>query len=334
MPDIIFHIGLPKCASTNLQNSIFKDFPGFLGTHKELPYQNNFARQFVNLCPAGPRLSGNLRVAKKWKSQVLKHGKSYDPSVSRYIVSSELLSNGNKINSRPIVRFLKKFKSQVWSDGDVKVVLIIRHPAKRLASSYAQVSNYNPYASQKDFERYVEKTLLRQKRYLSGWVEDLFQNIGKENCCILLMEDIDRLEFWENLKYFCSLDGFEPKDMLCNVAGGEASNKYNSNQVGGYNRWNVKHYDSHAKANTQSIKIVGFFWPAGKFTKVREAVRQLIRRVFIFFYSFRFSASSYNDREGFIELTDEIFKKVNELQYEDHKLLSDLLERDLKNLGY
>ena len=43
MKDIIFHIGHPKCASTTLQNKVFINEPGYLGTAKTMP--NNLAKE-------------------------------------------------------------------------------------------------------------------------------------------------------------------------------------------------------------------------------------------------------------------------------------------------
>jgi hypothetical protein len=52
MKDIIFHIGFPKCASTTLQNKVFINETGYLGTAKTMP--NNLAKNYKKFLQLGP----------------------------------------------------------------------------------------------------------------------------------------------------------------------------------------------------------------------------------------------------------------------------------------
>ncbi|MDZ7755196.1 hypothetical protein [Rhodohalobacter sp.] len=55
MKQFIFHIGMHKCASTTLQNNVFRFEPGAIGTYKDLKAEENFGKQFQRLAPVGGR---------------------------------------------------------------------------------------------------------------------------------------------------------------------------------------------------------------------------------------------------------------------------------------
>src|SRR5690554_2393949 len=120
MPDLIFHIGLSKCASTTLQRKVLRTVPGYLGTGVDLDAPENFAKRFQALAPVGVRLRGNLSAARAWADRVLEYGHSRLPGVGRYIASSEGLCGRNRFQARPIIPFLRRFSEQIWTTGKVK----------------------------------------------------------------------------------------------------------------------------------------------------------------------------------------------------------------------
>jgi hypothetical protein len=107
MKDIIFHIGHPKCASTTLQNKIFKNELGYLGTAKTMP--NNLAKELQRLAPVAPSISWRKSEARRWGKKVSDVAKQNWPETERLIVSSEMNSNNNKLKNRPVIPFLKYF---------------------------------------------------------------------------------------------------------------------------------------------------------------------------------------------------------------------------------
>ena len=107
MRDIIFHIGHPKCASTTLQNKVFKSEPGYLGTAKTMP--NNLAKELQRIAPVAPSISWRKSEARRWGKKVSDVAKQNWPETERLIVSSEMNSNNNKLKNRPVIPFLKYF---------------------------------------------------------------------------------------------------------------------------------------------------------------------------------------------------------------------------------
>jgi hypothetical protein len=97
--DLILHIGFPKCASTTLQNYVFKGEDGYLGTYNGLKRSENFAKHFQFLSSVGPSLHGDFKQAKRWTKDVLNEFDTVN--LNRLILSSELLVNRNKIRERP-----------------------------------------------------------------------------------------------------------------------------------------------------------------------------------------------------------------------------------------
>lgn len=211
MPEIIIHIGFAKCASTTLQNLVFKGEEGYLGTHQELKKADNYGKQFKASTPVGPRQWSDFRQIRKWVEEVKQ---KHDHTVERFLLSDEMLTNKNKFNNRPIIPFLKKFSNEIWVDGPVKVILILRNHAERMASSYAQVANINPFASQADFEKHISRTLHKgHAQDYSKWVGELYEVLGQENVLILLMEEIGEISFWEQLNTFRRLTQFQPSSI-------------------------------------------------------------------------------------------------------------------------
>ena len=326
MPDLFFHIGLPKCASTTIQRKVLGSVPGYLGTGAALQAPENFAKQFQALAPVGPRLRGSISAARDWAERVLEYGQTLDLEMDRYIASSELLSNRNKLNPRPIVPFLRHFSDEVWTAGEVKVLLVLRNPADRIASSYAQNSSSTHGASQQHFEAHVERVLNRSFSTfdLAAWVDDLYQTMGQENVCVLLMEDIGTPRFWEDLKDFMRLEEFEPASML-NTQG---MNSRKSDP----NRWRLSEFSPMDKAKSQSGKLLGLVWPAGRLPGLRRNVRSALNQAIAGWH--RINPARKRARDTHIELTDDLRSRIQSHCRPVHERLATLLERDLSKLGY
>ncbi len=328
MPDLIFHIGLGKCASTTLQRKVLCTDPGYLGTGVDLGVPENFAKRFQALAPVGARLRGNLPAARAWADRVLEYGCTQHPDIDRYIVSSEGLSGRNRFQARPIIHFLRRFADEIWAAGKVKTLIVLRNPAERMASNYAQGASSTFGASQADFERHVEQQLTSRRPALDlgAWVDELYRELGQENVCVLLMEDIATLRFWTELKEFMQLEAFEPGSML--RADGMNTRKTLPNT------WRLAPFDAMARANAQSVKLLGLVWPAGRFHGTRKTTQKVLRNTLAGFHSINPKKRLERRRESQIKLTDELRQRIRNHYRPSHELLSKLLDRDLAPLGY
>lgn len=327
MPDIIFHIGLPKCASTTLQNQVFLKEDNYLGTHKALPLEVNYGKQFEFLTPTGPRFKGSISgVQKIFENLKNEYGNSFF-EVDRFILSSELLSNRNKIKERPIISFLQKFQKSYWTYGKVKVLMVLRNPSERLASSYAQESYMNAQASQFDFKNQTLKQLKSRNllRY-DKWVIELYKAFGSENVKILFMEDIKDQRFWEDLKGFCNLKKIEIKEFL------KESDRGNSHRSDA-KTWVLRDFQSQVKAKVLADNTFAVFWPTFLASKLRKRAYNIAYSKLELIYAQRYGKFE-NQERGTIELTPEIINNIQIAYANQTAALSKLLNRNLKEIGY
>jgi hypothetical protein len=320
--DLIVHIGLSKCASTTLQNQVFKGERGYLGTHQECSITQNYARQFKAFSPVGPRQWSNFRQVKRWVKSVREN---HDDSIKRYLLSDEMLTNRNKLVQRPVIPFLKKFSDTVWTDGQIKVILVLRIYAERIASGYAQVAASNPRASQADFERHIKHLLQNGPTHdYSKWVAELYDAFGQDKVCILLMEEIGQVQFWQHLKDFCQLELFQPASMQNSRKNSKRKNK---------NSWTISPYDPAVKAKTIALNLFGFGWPHYIAPKQRQHLLEMSREKLTAFYASKY-ADVNRERETEIHLTENLRHAIREHYRISTAQLSDLLGKDMAALGY
>ena len=320
MPDLILHLGFPKCASTTLQNKVFKGKTNYMGTYKGLPKRKNFAKQFKATTPVGPRQWSNFKQVKRWKDKVLLE---YGSTAQPLILSDEMLTNKNKFTARPIISFLKKFNKEIWNSGTVKVVLVIRNYADRMASGYAQVSASNPFASQVDFEKKIKSNNSFHHDY-AAWVKQLYALMGKENVLVLLMEETGSPKFWNSIKDFCLLEKFEPKSMI--------SSTKNSKRTSSKS-WKILPYSPERKANGLANNIFGFGWPSFIFPGPRSSAIKNAKEKLTAYYSKKYPHANAN-RESEITLHNDLRRHIQDYYKKSTKELSLLLEKDMRALGY
>ena len=313
MPDLIIHIGFPKCASTSLQKIVFNHERGYLGGHGQ-----HYSRQFRSCTAVGPRQWSSFSQVRKWAESVkTEHG----VDIKRFILSDEMLTNRNKFRNRPIIYFLKKFSNEIWTEGEVKVVLILRNYAERMASEYAQISDLNSEASQANFEDQILK--MRMPDY-AKWVLDLYEALGRNNVCVLLMEDIDQIKFWNQLYEFCEIEFSEPESMI--------NNSRNTKRKG-HNTWIIQPFDPVRKGKTIAFHIFDSAWPHHILSEFRSASFDFVRYKFERFYLRKY-ASVNEHREEEIHLDSDLRKMIQKRTSKSTEDLSSYLNRDMHALGY
>jgi hypothetical protein len=328
MKNIIFHIGFSKCASKTIQNEVFATDAMYLGSKVGLPYSKNFAKQFQRIAPVGYQFYGSIGQARNWTKQILKLHDNNTKEESRFIVSSEFLSHRNRLNPRPIIPFLKKFQDEVWYYGKVKVVIVMRNQADKIASAYAQNSDVNRKASQLGFEKHV-KEYLRYNKYILNyavWVEELYENFGKENVCVLLMEEINKEDFWLELKSFCQLDNFDVSVML------KDSKVLNKRSIS-KNYWAIGDFNFDAYLDRKINKPMDFLWPHFIIGTVRFKVVKVLNDFLRKFYVL-IGLDKVKRTDSEISMTETIKNEIMSAYKNSNVKLESLINKDLKELGY
>lgn len=328
MIDIIFHIGFSKCASSTLQDIVFSQTKGYLGIGRNTPEELNYASNFLKISPVGHNVKGNYVLAKRWAEQILEIKKEKYPNTNRLILSNEDFTARNLLNNRPIIPFLKKFNEKIWKEhGNLKLIIVIRNQPEKIASTYAQLSKLNTRASQKNFVFYTRKVLRKSFYKLDyySWIKSLYATFGEDNICVLLMEDINKIDFWDELKNFADLNELNPKKMINN------QNKANQRSVS-KDIWKIRDYSPlwHAK---EKIKIIKLIWPFFFLSKFKKDKLDVLELRLEKYYSNQFKRSNYQ-RENEIHLDKTIKHEIFATYKESNINLGKLLKRDLSEVGY
>lgn len=332
MTDLIFHIGLSKCASSTLQRQIFRHEDGYLGTAPGIQQQDNLAKQLQQCTPLAGRQTTNKRGLSQWTERIRIAHKKHWPQARRLILSNEMLSGASRLSDRPILPVISLIRERFWREGEVKVVLVLRNQAARLASSYVQRSSCRFNPGQADFEQTV-KQHLRSRRHLrlfdySRWVDGLQSIIGRENVCVLLLEESHTMNFWQNLTQFCGLERFEPTSML------SPSTSRNNVRRRSPDRWSISDFDPRYRAKVTADKWLNGLWPAHLQPEQRARLRQQAMAHLEARYRRKYARIKNTQRETEIELTPKLMKEMRAHCGQFNERLSEQLGRNLKTLGY
>lgn len=332
MTELIFHIGMNKCASTTLQDTVFKFVPGYLGKFNHPgKVSRDLAQQFEDNAPVGGRQTGDINGVSNWLKKVRSEMSEKDPELNKFLVSSESLCQSNKINLRPIIPFLSSINREAIKDGTVKVIIVFRNQADILASNYAQNSDVTYESSQINFE-YSATNLIggKQKAYLNWgeWAQELIGEFGKENVCILLLEEINTVDFWEKLIRFIDTEKLSAKDLHEK----SFSSKKNKRRIGD-KVWKLTPFSISEKARIDTLKIFTFLWKPNKMPARREkAMKKSIEM-----------RKKYLELRGFkngklvdtsVTLSSDLRERIQDNFEKSNRVLSEILGKDLKKLGY
>jgi hypothetical protein len=218
---------------------------------------------------------------------------------------------------KKMFNFLSRLSNEVWTTGKVKILLILRNQPEWLASLYVQRSKLFRGASQKDFERQIDKLIERGDDYIdwSRWLVELYQNFGQENVCVLLLEDMHKQLFWNRFSEFMEIDMDESEKQ-------SIKDMYLNKRRGSENVWNIP-----------SLRPIKYVKRNEKFKKNKylyHAALGLTRVASTFVDITRFDRK----RDAKIELHDDLRKRILEYCRPFNERLADQLKVDLKERGY
>lgn len=250
--NLIIHVGLPKTGTTTIQYYLTKIGleGGYIGKSSGEGVNEKsqtILHRFRQSAPVAP----NYEVDELQLSQWVSDAKEYVSKTrsSKLIISDERLSSrGGGLRDRwpigpitenyemgvdrPLPEFISKLR-QLWTCGEVKVVVTVRNQPEWIASLYAQRSYRIQRASQKDFEREVDEVLKHRGDFLdwNSLVRGLQCVLADGMLKVLFFEEINQSFFWDELSEFAELKSVQLVP--------DSSVRENVNSIGGM-RWKIK----------------------------------------------------------------------------------------------
>ncbi|MBK5935378.1 hypothetical protein [Halorhodospira halophila] len=214
--DCIFHIGLGKTATTYLQSEHFPRI-GALGKRQGgRTFRRAFRDAFLSKSPG-------FWQTRRGRS-LIKHLANHSPRRDQVIYTDEALyrprmypRQASPIQADQPERLVEHMKAfgEAWGDlGSIKVFFFTRNQPEWLASAYAQSSQFQPRASQADFERRIDDILTtpgdERIRYLEygRLLVSLQEALGEEATLAMPYERMSDEEIRTTVQRFLGCDEF------------------------------------------------------------------------------------------------------------------------------
>lgn len=350
--DLVLHAGLSKTGSTTIQTHILPGLPGYLGkvAAPDPSRENTYETKELKKLSTQHHFLAHDTVQKRtkaWANHVYQLTQDSKSSIKQIMISEEKLCHwplskrmeyvrkpyskvGPFLNRAkywqrkhpiPLAIYIDKYLKPAWSHhGKIKLCIVLRNQSEWLASQYAQLSTSIWSASQENFEQQIDNIVRYRDQYINWYqtVMNLSNVVGKDNLCVLLYENIGKVDFWQEFGMFMVGDSFLTEVIIKNSQQGPKENVRSSNKLG---RWKIRNFSSKKLAEEmlfQNSKIL------------RKGVRPLFKK------EIATKLDSYKNkrREQEIILTSEIKNKIKSYCLDSNDKLSLFLGRDLKSLGY
>lgn len=347
MPELIIHIGLPKTGTTTIQKRFFASLPNNVRNLTKDPCagpdeSTKLLSLFKQYCFDRIRPQELSFQMRKWVTRCIdsyfKHLEVKDHELLPLILSRESLSNwfssgmhystpiltacpaifrgfSSRRHPAPIVPFLSDYVLPQWP-GEVKFILSLRNQPEWLASLYAQLSNRIRSATQNDFDMQIRRAVITQDPYLNWyeWYRALTGLVGHNKLHVLLLEEMNKPEYWANLSSFCGHPMPQENSVHENRKSDEST------------YWCVQPFST--------IAFVDRYWDKTQFPNSRRVVikagscvsQRLIDPIVRF--------TGFEKRDERVFLTNELRREILNRVSDSNVMLADAIAKDLQSLGY
>lgn len=331
-----------------IQKILLSEIPGYLGTYSKIDYGKDYVEEFRNIAPVHPFLHSNDEEINQWIDSIIEYMQSNWPDINRLIISEENLSarkyenglekwgllNGNiqhhdvpqnDMINRPIIPFISKLANTKWKHGKTKVFIVLRNQSDWLGSIYAQQSKFIKNATQKNFESSINNILDNNIDLLnwSKWVEDLYDSLGSDNVCVLLMEEMGTREYWEKFIKFIGIKNLEPDNMIKLI-----NKKENVRRVK-EDVWKLQKWHAISGSTRRLIKNK---WNPNNKPHLRLISMNLAKCLFVLDYPARFLIEGKRDKK--ISISSELKLKIKNKCKGGNEKLARLLGKNIEEYGY
>lgn len=319
MPDLIFHLGLTKTASTFLQAQVFHGKMHTLDRRIDREEDRRQAKAFETFF--------RTHSPNAWATdQGQRFFERYDTEVqSNVVISHESLyehvpfrASGQEENlvAEPYLlsERLEAISRSAWPHGQVKALMFIRKQADWLPSIYAEVSYQLKKQSQEDFQHRVRQFIDHANQGSQvldfGLVYDqLVAALGQDNVLMLPYEAFGEEKTWDQIRAFIGVDQLSLHDR----SGKERVNVKRSSEGQGWESVNLSHLGR--VRNVLARGVVRDVWekiPALKKLAMKVATLRKLR----------------------IAVPDDLEREIVEFYRESNEACSAKIGMDLSKYGY
>ena len=319
MPDIIFHIGYEKTATTYLQQQIFPQVHalgnafGVPGNHKLRKKMRSMAHQSPGIweTDAGKSLGNEIAEISDRNPVLYSQEQLLRPPIYAPIYNIHRHTGVPIKYKFSIAEHLEAFARYAWGNrGAVRVLVTIRNQAEWLASSYVQKSK-RFQASQLDFEQHVRAMLKRDDykgwRYLDYYLlyEELCAALEPGKVTFLAYEDMHTSHYWQVLNNLLDTDFEMPQNTAEEHANVRRKN------------------DKEWQLQQRELRL---------YAKLPKRLFNLSERVKT--YEGRIMRALTNQHKTTIQIPDDLRAEIMDVFANSNRAIADVMNRDLSAYGY
>ena len=343
MQDLILHVGLPKTGTTALQRDFFPQYKGYLGGASYVDNPGNHFESFTKLYSKFETHSDF--AVKAWAvsaRQWWEHARTL--SNAPLVLSQEALCQWRLSSPGPgwpfidaptglpevrrgraiLPQFAQSLAAALDGSAQVRVILTIRNQNDFLASLYAQLASEMQNPSQQDFETKTRHMVSNRDASIdwNSLVLDLQSTLGPENLLVCVFED-GLPQIASEMAEFIDPSRAPSMDI----------GEHNVRRQG-KGTWTFKPPTRIRKIGKISARV----WPPTRASQLRDRLTPTVRRLGLSLARQMVEWSAFKRESQFdnqwIEADQALRLEIQQSCSESNDALGQLLNRDLKLLGY
>lgn len=177
---------------------------------------------------------------------------------------------------------------------------------------------------------FVDNFIEKKVEYLNYniWAKDLILSFGKENVCILPMEEISQITFWTKLCDFATIKN-KPPEYYHELSGKRTRNVRKKTNKS----WAISPFDPNQKAKLQIKSIFNLLWSHSVLPEFRKKTRDHLAELNSKRIRLKFNKKKLG-RDTEIYLTEKVEEKIMSVYKSSNKELGEILDKDLSLYHY
>jgi hypothetical protein len=262
-----------------------------------------------------------------WAERVRKHvSEKVGGAPASCILSSEVITKPIGSDYLQLFDFLRFLNERIWVWGKVKVLLVVRSQAARIGSLFSQNSHRLFNANQDRFVADVFQQLHTNHSLDYGkLVIGLNDAVGPENTCVLLLEEMASLCFWERLIEFSCAHELSAEDIL-------EDKSFSNKRTLGNHVWAIRNPNHENASKEFANSLLTFTWPEGALPSLRDSVKSLLIKSNRTYRKLYYAMETKRDTS--VALSPALDQTIKDHYRSGNVALGKMIGKDLSEFGY